>query len=149
MYPGGSSQRKVNIWWAIAKNFGGTYVLATMIDIVIMTIQQVVTTYLLTAYNRHFIPVCLSLYFQVVPRLQGLLIVHAEDQSAEQAWKGYLYAVAIFLSLVLQFAFTAKVTFMLLGMGTRIKASLMMAIYGKVLRLSSSARKEFTGDDTT
>ncbi len=39
---------------------------------------------------------------------------------------------------------TSWVTFALLEMGTRIKASVEMAIYGKVLRLSSSARKQFT-----
>ncbi len=53
--------------------------------------------------------------------------------------------MTLFTLTVVDTAVQARATFILLVMGTKIRSALMMAIHNKVLKLSSSARKMFSG----
>ncbi|XP_075279640.1 ATP-binding cassette sub-family C member 2 [Opisthocomus hoazin] len=83
----------------------------------------------------------------VSPQLLKLLIAFVSDEESF-AWQGYLYAILLFLtaliqSLCLQQYFTLC---FLLGINTR--ASLIAAIYKKALTMSSATRKESTVGET-
>ncbi len=53
--------------------------------------------------------------------------------------------MTLFTLTVVDTGVQARATFILLVMGTKIRSALMMAIHNKVLKLSSSARKMFSG----
>lgn len=59
-------------------------------------------------------------------------------------WKGYLYAVLLLLTAVLQTLVLSQYFHRMFLVGLRMRTALIAAIYRKALRMSNSARKEST-----
>ena len=90
------------------------------------------------------ISTCNFMIFQILK----LLINHVDNEN-EEAWKGYLYAAALFLVSVLNTILFNHNTAILLETSIRIKSALISAICRKSLKLSSSARQSFTSGEIT
>ncbi|CAG2107718.1 unnamed protein product, partial [Medioppia subpectinata] len=66
------------------------------------------------------------------------------EDSTEPVWRGYLYAVLMFIAPMIESILTSQYD---LGIGIitlRMRSCLTNAIYKKSLRLSSTGRKDFT-----
>lgn len=59
-------------------------------------------------------------------------------------WKGYLYAIMLLLTAVLQTLILSQYFHRMFLVGLRMRTALIAAIYRKALRMSNSARKEST-----
>ncbi|XP_069938780.1 multidrug resistance-associated protein 1-like isoform X3 [Cherax quadricarinatus] len=82
----------------------------------------------------------------ISPYILGLLIRFINDED-QPVWIGYSYAAILFIFCEF-FSFMRNAAFKRFFMlNTRIKASVMAAVYRKALRLSASARREFTLGD--
>ncbi|KAL1139319.1 hypothetical protein AAG570_006305 [Ranatra chinensis] len=78
----------------------------------------------------------------VSPQILSLLIAFVE--SNEYQWRGYFYAVLLFLTASIQTLLLSQYFNRMFLVGIRIRTALISAIYRKALRLSNSARKEST-----
>ncbi|KAI7815048.1 ABC subfamily C member [Rhyzopertha dominica] len=78
----------------------------------------------------------------VSPQILKLLIVFVENR--ESQWKGYLYAIALFVTALIQTLVLSQYFNRMFIVGMRIRTALVSAIYRKALRMSNSARKEST-----
>lgn len=65
-------------------------------------------------------------------------------ENGEHMWKGFLYAVLLFGTAVIQTLVLSQYFHRMFLVGLRIRTALISAIYRKALRLSNSARKEST-----
>lgn len=72
-----------------------------------------------------------------------LLIEFTKEQD-EPLWKGYLYAVLLLLTAVIQTLVLSQYFHRMFLVGLRMRTALIAAIYRKALRMSNSARKEST-----
>ncbi|XP_012540485.1 multidrug resistance-associated protein 1 isoform X3 [Monomorium pharaonis] len=78
----------------------------------------------------------------ISPEILKLLIDFIEgDQSM---WKGYLYAVLLLVTAILQTLVLSQYFHRMFLVGLRIRTALIAAIYRKALRMSNAARKEST-----
>ena len=59
-------------------------------------------------------------------------------------WKGYMYAILLFLTAVIQTLILSQYFHRMFVVGLRMRTALIAAIYRKALRMSNSARKEST-----
>lgn len=64
--------------------------------------------------------------------------------SNEPMWKGYFYAVLLFLTATVQTLILSQYFNRMFIVGLRIRTALISAIYRKALRMSNSARREST-----
>ncbi|KDR24195.1 Multidrug resistance-associated protein 1, partial [Zootermopsis nevadensis] len=78
----------------------------------------------------------------ISPQILKLLISFVEGK--ESLWKGYLYAILIFVAASAQTLVLAQYFNRMLLVGLRIRTALIAAIYRKALRMSNTARKEST-----
>ncbi|XP_077285786.1 multidrug-Resistance like Protein 1 isoform X3 [Arctopsyche grandis] len=78
----------------------------------------------------------------ISPQILSLLISFVEN--GEHMWKGFLYAVLLFGTAVIQTLVLSQYFHRMFLVGLRIRTALISAIYRKALRLSNSARKEST-----
>ncbi|KAJ8673709.1 hypothetical protein QAD02_004971 [Eretmocerus hayati] len=62
----------------------------------------------------------------------------------EPMWKGYLYAILLFITAVVQTFVLSQYFHRMFVVGLRMRTALIAAIYRKALRMSNSARKEST-----
>ncbi|XP_065155853.1 multidrug resistance-associated protein 1 isoform X1 [Atheta coriaria] len=76
------------------------------------------------------------------PQILRLLIDFVENK--EEDWKGYFYAVLLFVVAVIQTIVLAQYFNRMFLVGMRIRTSLVSAIYRKALIMSNAARKEST-----
>lgn len=60
----------------------------------------------------------------------------------QENWKGIMYAILLFLVSMIQTVLSQQYLNSMLGIGMRIRAVLIAAIYKKSLRISSTSRKE-------
>ncbi|XP_014219235.1 multidrug resistance-associated protein 1 isoform X2 [Copidosoma floridanum] len=77
------------------------------------------------------------------PQILKLLIQFTKSKD-EPLWKGYLYAVLLFFTAIIQTLVLAQYFHRMLLVGLRMRTALIAAIYRKALRMSNSARKEST-----
>ncbi|KAM6330191.1 ATP-binding cassette sub-family C member 2 [Podargus strigoides] len=97
----------------------------------------------------------LSVAFKVVhdglvfvsPQLLKLLIAFVSDEESF-AWQGYLYAILLFLTALLQSLCLQQYFSLCFQLGINVRASLIAAIYKKALAMSSATRKESTVGET-
>uniref|UniRef100_A0A8D2NVG1 Canalicular multispecific organic anion transporter 1 n=1 Tax=Zosterops lateralis melanops TaxID=1220523 RepID=A0A8D2NVG1_ZOSLA len=83
----------------------------------------------------------------VSPQLLKLLIAFVSDEDAF-AWKGYLYAILLFLVAVIQSLCLQQHFSLCFQLGINVRASLIAAIYKKSLTMSGATRKESTVGET-
>lgn len=62
----------------------------------------------------------------------------------EYVWKGYLYAVLLFIIAMIQTIVLSQYFHRMFLVGLRIRTALISSIYKKALKLSNAARKEST-----
>ncbi|XP_071604685.1 ATP-binding cassette sub-family C member 2 [Heliangelus exortis] len=99
--------------------------------------------------------VLLSVAFKVVhdalvfvsPQLLKLLIAFVSDEESF-AWQGYLYAILLFLTALIQSLCLQQYFSLCFQLGIAVRASLVAAIYKKALTMSSATRKESTVGET-
>ncbi|KAM6415688.1 ATP-binding cassette sub-family C member 2 [Rhynochetos jubatus] len=97
----------------------------------------------------------LSVAFKVVhdglvfvsPQLLKLLIAFVSDEESF-AWQGYLYAILLFLTALIQSLCLQQYFSLCFQLGINVRASLIAAIYKKALTMSSATRKESTVGET-
>ncbi|CAG7725610.1 unnamed protein product, partial [Allacma fusca] len=78
----------------------------------------------------------------VSPQLLDLLIQHVN--SDDEKWKGYFYAVLMFLTVMAQTIVLGQYFQRMFVLGMRIRSAIVGTIYQKSLVLSNAARKEST-----
>ncbi|XP_025986916.1 multidrug resistance-associated protein 1 isoform X3 [Solenopsis invicta] len=78
----------------------------------------------------------------ISPEILKLLIDFIDGD--ESMWKGYLYAVLLLLTAILQTLVLSQYFHRMFLVGLRIRTALIAAIYRKALRMSNAARKEST-----
>ncbi|XP_046388552.1 multidrug resistance-associated protein 1-like [Ischnura elegans] len=78
----------------------------------------------------------------VNPQLLSAVIAHV--QSGDNMWKGYLYAVCMFLASILQTIILSQYYHQMYLVGMKIRSALVSAIYRKAMRMSNAARREST-----
>nr|XP_010299762.1 PREDICTED: canalicular multispecific organic anion transporter 1 [Balearica regulorum gibbericeps] len=83
----------------------------------------------------------------VSPQLLKLLIAFVSDEESF-AWQGYLYAILLFLTALIQSLCLQQYFSLCFQLGTNVRASLIAAIYKKALTMSSATRKESTVGET-
>ncbi|KFP85745.1 Canalicular multispecific organic anion transporter 1, partial [Acanthisitta chloris] len=83
----------------------------------------------------------------VSPQLLKLLIAFVSDEESF-AWQGYLYAILLFLTAVIQSLCLQQYFSLCFQLGINVRASLIAAIYKKSLTMSSATRKESTVGET-
>ncbi|KAK2530524.1 Abcc2 [Columba guinea] len=83
----------------------------------------------------------------VSPQLLKLLIAFVSDEESF-AWQGYVYAILLFLTAVIQSLCLQQYFSLCFVLGINVRASLIAAIYKKALTMSSATRKESTVGET-
>uniref|UniRef100_A0A663DU18 ABC-type glutathione-S-conjugate transporter n=1 Tax=Aquila chrysaetos chrysaetos TaxID=223781 RepID=A0A663DU18_AQUCH len=83
----------------------------------------------------------------VSPQLLKLLIAFVSDEESF-AWQGYLYAILLFLTALIQSLCLQQYFSLCFQLGINVRASLTAAIYKKALTMSSATRKESTVGET-
>nr|XP_009483327.1 PREDICTED: canalicular multispecific organic anion transporter 1 [Pelecanus crispus] len=83
----------------------------------------------------------------VSPQLLKLLITFVSDEESF-AWQGYLYAILLFLTALIQSLCLQQYFSLCFQLGINVRASLIAAIYKKALTMSSATRKESTVGET-
>uniref|UniRef100_A0A8C3DLY5 ATP binding cassette subfamily C member 2 n=1 Tax=Corvus moneduloides TaxID=1196302 RepID=A0A8C3DLY5_CORMO len=83
----------------------------------------------------------------VSPQLLKLLIAFVSDEDSF-AWQGYLYAILLFLTALIQSLCLQQHFSLCFQLGINVRASLIAAIYKKSLTMSGATRKESTVGET-
>ncbi|XP_071419361.1 ATP-binding cassette sub-family C member 2 isoform X2 [Pithys albifrons albifrons] len=83
----------------------------------------------------------------VSPQLLKLLIAFVSDEESF-AWQGYLYAILLFLTALIQSLCLQQHFSLCFQLGINVRASLIAAIYKKSLTMSGATRKESTVGET-
>uniref|UniRef100_A0A8C5TS46 Canalicular multispecific organic anion transporter 1 n=1 Tax=Malurus cyaneus samueli TaxID=2593467 RepID=A0A8C5TS46_9PASS len=83
----------------------------------------------------------------VSPQLLKLLIAFVSDEDSF-AWRGYLYAILLFLTALIQSLCLQQHFSLCFQLGINVRASLIAAIYKKSLTMSGATRKESTVGET-
>ncbi|XP_072401345.1 multidrug resistance-associated protein 1 isoform X11 [Diabrotica undecimpunctata] len=78
----------------------------------------------------------------VSPQILGFLISYTRFN--QEMWKGYFYAILLFITATIQTLFLAQYFNRMFVVGMRIRTVLVSTIYRKALKISNSARKEST-----
>ncbi|KAK7866925.1 hypothetical protein R5R35_001662 [Gryllus longicercus] len=115
-----SKKTQASVLPAVCKAFGATFLFGSLLKLV----QDLLTF--------------------ASPQILKLLISYVSDDTYTEEWKGYFYAVLMFLAASIQTLFLAQYFNRMFLVGLRIRTALVSAIYRKALRLSSAARKDST-----
>ena len=95
---------------------------------------------------------CLGLVTYAVTFLSPLflkLLILFIGSREEETWKGYLFALLLFVVSVLRVIFVHQQEFILVQMTNRVRCSLVSLVLRKSLALSSGARKKYTSGELT
>ncbi|XP_067909266.1 canalicular multispecific organic anion transporter 1 isoform X2 [Heterodontus francisci] len=79
----------------------------------------------------------------VSPQLLKLMVSFTEDPSI-YTWVGYLYAVLLFLTALIQSLLLQQYFYCCFLLGMRVRTAITAAVYKKALTVSNAARKEST-----
>uniref|UniRef100_A0A452GXK5 ATP binding cassette subfamily C member 2 n=1 Tax=Gopherus agassizii TaxID=38772 RepID=A0A452GXK5_9SAUR len=83
----------------------------------------------------------------VSPQLLKLLISFVADPTA-YAWQGYLYALLLFVTALVQSLCLQQYFQLCFVLGMSLRTALMAAVYKKALTVSNATRKEYTQGET-
>ncbi|KAG8225955.1 hypothetical protein J437_LFUL006184, partial [Ladona fulva] len=111
-------KKEASILPAICKAFGSTFVFGASLKM----IQDILTF--------------------IRPQILSALIVFVS--SGDNPWKGYFFAILMFVTSIFQTIFLAQYFHRMYLVGMRIRTAVISAIYRKALRLSNAARREST-----
>uniref|UniRef100_A0A668AQY3 ABC-type glutathione-S-conjugate transporter n=1 Tax=Myripristis murdjan TaxID=586833 RepID=A0A668AQY3_9TELE len=78
-----------------------------------------------------------------IPQVLSLLLGFMRDKDAD-LWKGYFYALLMFLLASLQSLFNHQYMYCCFTVGMRVKSAVMGLVYRKCLVISSAARRQCT-----
>ncbi|XP_077679517.1 ATP-binding cassette sub-family C member 2 isoform X2 [Eretmochelys imbricata] len=81
------------------------------------------------------------------PQLLKLLISFVADPTA-YAWQGYLYALLLFITALVQSICLQQYFQLCFLLGMSVRTALMAAVYKKALTISNATRKEYTQGET-
>ncbi|CAM2117942.1 unnamed protein product [Caretta caretta] len=81
------------------------------------------------------------------PQLLKLLISFVADPTA-YAWQGYLYALLLFVTTLVQSICLQQYFQLCFLLGMSVRTALMAAVYKKALTISNATRKEYTQGET-
>ncbi|KAL9964378.1 hypothetical protein ACROYT_G028009 [Oculina patagonica] len=99
---------------------------------------------------QFLIGMLLKLIYDVIqflqPQLMNLLISYTQD-STQETWKGYVYAVSMFLVSVCMSTIIHQYWQIVFVLGMRIRTAIIGMVYAKALALNSSARTESTAGE--
>lgn len=133
-----SKKTQASVLPAIIKSFGPTFLFGALLKL-----TQDILTFASPQILRYAKSPPL---WKTVPNLfcflHRLLIDFVENK--EEDWKGYFYAVLLFVVAVIQTIVLAQYFNRMFLVGMRIRTSLVSAIYRKALIMSNAARKEST-----
>ncbi|XP_032889972.1 canalicular multispecific organic anion transporter 1 [Amblyraja radiata] len=90
-----------------------------------------------------FFKICHDGLLFTSPQLLKLLVSFTEDTSI-YAWKGYLYAVLLFVLAIVQSLLLQQYFQCCFLLGMRVRTAITAAVYKKALTVSNAARKECT-----
>ncbi|XP_071454835.1 multidrug resistance-associated protein 1-like [Hetaerina americana] len=113
-----SKKSKASIVPAICKAFGNSFIIGASLKM----FQDILTF--------------------VNPQLLSAVIAHVE--SGDNMWKGYLFAILMFLASILQTIILSQYYHRMYLVGMNIRSALVSSIYRKALRMSNAARREST-----
>ena len=71
-------------------------------------------------------------------------LIDFKSKAADPVWKGYLYAIALFVTVMLQTLIESHSAYIMSVASIRVRTSIIAAIYQKSLKISNSARKKST-----
>lgn len=111
-------KKEASIMPALVKTFGVTFLFGALLKL----IQDVLTF--------------------VSPQILKLVISFVQEQ--EHEWRGYLYAILLFGTSMIQTLVLSQYFNKMFLVGMRIRTALVSMIYRKALRISNAARKETT-----
>ncbi|CAC5393002.1 ABCC1 [Mytilus coruscus] len=74
--------------------------------------------------------------------MNSFLIAYSDDRENKPSWKGYLPAIGLFVSGMIQSVFYHQNYKLGMAVGMRVRCSLISAIYKKSLTMNSDAKKE-------
>ena len=122
---GRKKKPQVSIFPALVKTYGGSFMFGAVLKL------------------------CCDLLSMASPQLMKLMINFVESYSDpsrpdEETWKGYFYAVILFLTMTLQSLMTSQYFERMFVIGVKVRTALVAALYKKSLRISSAAKKEST-----
>ena len=122
---GRKKKPQVSIFPALVKTYGGSFMFGAVLKL------------------------CCDLLSMASPQLMKLMINFVESYSDpsrpdEETWKGYFYAVVLFLTMTLQSLMTSQYFERMFVIGVKVRTALVAALYKKSLRISSAAKKEST-----
>ncbi|XP_065528068.1 ATP-binding cassette sub-family C member 2 isoform X2 [Lathamus discolor] len=104
-----------------------------------------------TFWQKLLLSVAFKLVHDVIvfvsPQLLKLLIAFVSDEESF-AWRGYVYAILLFLSALIQSLCLQQYFSLCFQLGAQVRASLIAAIYKKSLTMSGATRKESTVGET-
>ncbi|XP_051883066.1 canalicular multispecific organic anion transporter 1 [Pristis pectinata] len=87
--------------------------------------------------------VCHDSLLFVNPQLLKLMVSFAEEKSIYE-WKGYLYAVLLFILAIIQSMMLQQYFNSCFLLGMRVRTAIIAAVYKKALTVSNATRKEST-----
>ena len=67
-------------------------------------------------------------------------------ESDEPLWRGYFYTIVLIIATLVNTIINSQYYFQQYNIGLKVRTALTSAIYRKSLRLSSSGRREMTGE---
>ncbi|XP_065206730.1 multidrug resistance-associated protein 1-like isoform X3 [Planococcus citri] len=117
-YKVNKSTKYASIVPALCRTFGGTFALGTILKV----FQDVLTF--------------------VSPQILSLLIDFTGGK--EYMWRGYMYAIALFLVAFVQTLLLSQYFHRMYIVGLRVRTCLVSIIYKKALTISNGARRDFT-----
>ncbi|KAK3738617.1 hypothetical protein RRG08_040275 [Elysia crispata] len=77
------------------------------------------------------------------PLLLGQLVDYVEQQNTP-VWKGYILAVGLFFSMMLQTLFLHRVFYSSLSLGLRLRAAIISSVFRKALTMDNMSKSEST-----
>ncbi|XP_060117019.1 ATP-binding cassette sub-family C member 6 [Heteronotia binoei] len=84
-----------------------------------------------------------DIFLFLIPKTLSLFLDFIADQDAP-SWKGYFYAVLLFLLACLQTLFEQRYMYVCLTLGVKLKTAVTGLVYRKILVLSAAAKKTTT-----
>ncbi|XP_046325609.2 multidrug resistance-associated protein 1-like [Haliotis rufescens] len=106
-------------------------------------LSALVKTFGIPILISHVPKLVYDLLLVFTPQILGELVSFTEDSSIP-AWKGYVLAVALFVSSEVQSLIIQKVTYDSFIYGMKIRAVLISVIFRKSLTMNSQAKKDST-----
>lgn len=102
---------------------------------------------------QFFIGMILKLIYDVIqfvqPQLVNLLVSYVADKTipSDEKWKGYVYALSMFLVSVVMSLIIHQYWQIVFALGMRIRTAIIGMVYAKALALNSKARMESTAGE--